>query len=94
LRVDRRSLGARGARRRQARHQVDANGGLTTGQNALWWSALPVSLGIGILKFRLYDIDRIISRMLAYTIVTGLLVGLYAGLSAWLRELGGETGPF
>jgi hypothetical protein len=38
--VDRRSLGARGARRRQARHQVDANGGLTTGQNALWWSAL------------------------------------------------------
>ena len=43
-------------------------------------AALPVSLGIGILKFRLYDIDRIISRTLAYTIVTGLLVGLYAGL--------------
>jgi hypothetical protein len=41
---------------------------------------LPVSLGLGILKFRLYDIDRIISRTLAYTIVTGLLVGLYAGL--------------
>jgi hypothetical protein len=36
--------------------------------------------GIGILKYRLYDIDRIISRTLAYTIVTGLLVGLYAGL--------------
>ncbi len=28
----------------------------------------------------LYDIDRIISRTLAYAIVTGLLVGLYAGL--------------
>jgi hypothetical protein len=137
-----------------ARHdiQVDAGGGLTTGQNALWWSvlseifflgtgvawlawlgyqvaawrrsageyrqqlkwliggaavcaacgialvawgtmpaalqaiaacgvaALPVSLGIGILKFRLYDIDRIISRTLAYAIVTGVLIGLYAGL--------------
>ena len=42
--------------------------------------ALPVSLGLGILKFRLYDIDRIISRTLAYAIVTGLLVGVYAGL--------------
>jgi len=42
--------------------------------------ALPVSIGFGILKFRLYDIDRIISRTLAYAIVTGLLVGVYAGL--------------
>jgi hypothetical protein len=42
--------------------------------------ALPVSIGIGILKYRLYDIDRIISRTLAYAIVTGLLVGVYAGL--------------
>ena len=42
--------------------------------------ALPVSLGIGILKYRLYDIDRIISRTLAYAIITGLLVGVYAGL--------------
>jgi len=41
---------------------------------------LPVSLGLGILKFRLYDIDRIISRALSYTIVTALLVGVYAGL--------------
>jgi hypothetical protein len=35
---------------------------------------------VGILKYRLYDIDRIISRTLAYTIVTGLLLGVYAGL--------------
>jgi hypothetical protein len=43
-------------------------------------AALPVSMGIAILKYRLYDIDRIISRTLAYAIVTGLLVGTYAGL--------------
>ncbi len=43
-------------------------------------AALPLSIGIGILKYRLYDIDRVISRTLAYAIVTGLLVGLYAGL--------------
>jgi len=41
---------------------------------------LPVCVGIAILKYRLYDIDRIISRTLAYAIVTGVLIGLYAGL--------------
>ncbi len=42
--------------------------------------ALQVSIGVAILKYRLYDIDRIISRTLACAIVTGLLVGVYAGL--------------
>jgi MFS family permease len=43
-------------------------------------AGLPVGIGVGILKYRLYDIDRIISRALAYAVVTGVLVGLYAGL--------------
>ena len=46
----------------------------------LGFAALPLSIGMGILKYRLYDIDRIISRTVAYAIVTGLLVGVYAGL--------------
>jgi hypothetical protein len=41
---------------------------------------IPASVGVAILRYRLYDIDRLISRTLAYAIVTGLLVGLYAGL--------------
>ena len=40
------------------------------------WTAIAVA----VLKYRLYDIDRIISRTLAYAIVTGLLVGVYVGL--------------
>jgi hypothetical protein len=43
-------------------------------------AALPVSIGVGILKYHLYDIDRIISRTLAYAIVTGLLIGVYTGV--------------
>ncbi len=43
-------------------------------------AALPVGMGVAILRYRLYEIDRIISRTLAYAIVTGLLVGVYAGL--------------
>ncbi len=42
--------------------------------------ALPAAVGVAILKYRLFDIDRIISRTLGYVLVTGLLVGIYAGL--------------
>ena len=42
--------------------------------------ALPVAISVAILKYRLYDIDRIISRTLAYAIVTGLLIGIYTGV--------------
>jgi hypothetical protein len=52
-----------------------------------------VSIGFGILKFRLYDIDRIISRTVGYTVVTGLLVGVYAGLVLLATEVLRFQGP-
>jgi len=41
---------------------------------------IPVCLGVAILKYRLFEINRIVSRTLAYAIVTALLVGVYAGI--------------
>jgi hypothetical protein len=52
-------------------------------QNAISSGAValvPVAIGIAVLRYRLYDIDRVISRTVAYAIITGLLVGVYAGL--------------
>ena len=47
---------------------------------AIVFFGIPAAMTTAILRHRLYDIDRIISRTLAYAIVTGLLIGVYAGL--------------
>jgi len=46
----------------------------------LGFAAFAACFAVAVLRYRLYEIDRIISRTLAYAIVTGLLIGLYAGL--------------
>jgi hypothetical protein len=50
---------------------------------------IPTAAGIAILRYRLYDIDRLINRTLVYGLLTVLLAGIYVGLVLVLGQLFG-----
>jgi hypothetical protein len=57
--------------------------GTTIGSSVGWFGGLlafvgfPVAIGIAVLRYRLYEIDRIISRTIAWAVVTGLVVTVF-----------------
>jgi hypothetical protein len=66
-----------------------------------WWSALMalagffayiLCIGVAILRYRLYDLGRIVSRVLAYGVITAVLVGVYAAIVVGLGTLFGRSG--
>jgi hypothetical protein len=62
----------------------------------LAFSGLPIGLAIAVLRYRLYDIDRLLSRTVSYAILSLVMVGVYAAgvvtLGSALRVLTGDTG--
>jgi hypothetical protein len=49
--------------------------------------AMPIAIGIAITRYRLFEIDRLISRTIGWAVVTGVLVAVFAGLVVGLQAL-------
>ena len=53
----------------------------------LGFAVLPVCVGVAVLKYKLYSIDRIISRVISYAVITPVLAGVFAGLVLLATEV-------
>ena len=56
------------------------------------FTGFAAAIAVAILKYRLYDVDRLINRTLVYGLLTVLLGGIYAGLVLTLGQLFGGLG--
>ncbi len=65
--------------------------------DVLTFMALPIGIGISILRYRLWDIDVIIRKTLVYTVLSGLLALIYFGsvvlLQTFLEGVSGRQSP-
>jgi hypothetical protein len=53
---------------------------------------IPLAIGIAVLRYRLYDTDRLINRTLVYGLLTAVLAGIYAGAVLVLGQVFGGVG--
>jgi class 3 adenylate cyclase len=59
---------------------------------AVLFSAMYAAIGIAVLKYRLYDIDHLISRALSYTLLTAVLTAVYLAVVVGIGTLVGSRG--
>jgi hypothetical protein len=61
--------------------------------NVAWLPALvsftlpPIAIGIAVLRYRLYDIDRIVSRTIAYALVSAIIAAVFGGIVVLLSTV-------
>jgi len=55
------------------------------------FSIIPVALFIGILRYRLWDVDKVISRTLVYSVLVGFVSAVYVGVVVGIGSLFGQA---
>jgi len=70
---------------------TSAPGDVVSWAGGLSFAVVPMALGAAVLRYRLYDLDHIISRTLTYGLLTLLLGGCYTGIVLTLGQLAGRT---
>ncbi|GAA4451238.1 hypothetical protein GCM10023170_038090 [Phytohabitans houttuyneae] len=58
-----------------------------TGSWALAAAAIPLGMAVAVLRYRLYDLDRVINRTVVWLLMTLLLIGGFVAIVAILRDL-------
>ena len=53
----------------------------------LTYPSIPIAIAIAVLRYRLYEIDRVVSRTISYALVTGVLAGVFAAAVISLQTL-------
>jgi hypothetical protein len=76
--------------------EVEVVGSVFWNLGIISFALVPIAIGVAVLRYRLYEIDRIISRTIGWAIVTGVLVGTFAVLVLGLQTVlepftGGNT---
>jgi hypothetical protein len=56
-------------------------------------TALPLAIAVAIFRYRLYDIDRLVSRAVSYALLSGVLAGVYVGAVLLLSRLLAPVAP-
>ena len=59
----------------------------------LIWASIPIAIGLSMHRHRLYDIDRLISRTVAYTVVAGVVAFVFVAVIFVFQEVLGAEGP-
>ncbi len=65
----------------------DQNSPLGTVGFALAFAMLPIGAGIGVLRYRLYDIDVVINRTLVYASLSAILIAVYFGAVVAMQQI-------